>query len=263
MVSSNYNIEKISNNIWSIEDDFRCTVYIVNGKNKSIVIDTGMATSNNLKSMIEEIATHDPLVLLTHLHFDHVGHLKEFNEFFVSKDEVIFDEAKDYIDLNKAIYYEDGNYTFDLGDRIIKVLVLPGHTKGSCLIIDEKEKAIFTGDQFGSGCGVWMHVLDSVCISKYIESIGSFLNYLTNNYSFPINEWKLYGGHRSQEYTSSLCEYNPLNIEMVQNFKILSEKLLKGEIELHEKDTKVFNNETPYYVSYGNAEMVIRKSLIR
>ena len=105
-----------------------------------------------------------------------------------------------------------------------------------------------------------MQVNEAYPLSIYVEEIDRFLNYLSNVAS--LSMWTLYGGHYGQEETGRLG-YNPLNIEMVKNLKELSIKLIGGEVSLLDSNAKSFNNEKSYYASYKNAEMIIRKSLIK
>ena len=105
-----------------------------------------------------------------------------------------------------------------------------------------------------------MQVNEAYPLSIYVEEIDRFLNYLSNFAS--LSMWTLYGGHYGQEETGRLG-YNPLNTEMVKNLKELSIKLIGGEVSLLDSNAKSFNNEKSYYASYKNAEMIIRKSLIK
>ena len=75
---------------------------------------------------------------------------------------------------------------FDLGGISIETYISKGHTTASTLFIDKDNKIVFTGDQFGSGCGVWMQVNEAYPLSIYVEEIDRFLNYLSND------EYKLY-----------------------------------------------------------------------
>ena len=254
---NNYKIKKIYDDTWLINDDAMCTVYVIKGSKKTLIIDTGNENNNNLIEEIKKITNNELVLVLTHTHLDHLGHLNEFEHYYLSKYEDLTN-----ITLNKATLF-DNEYVFDLGNKIIKAIVFPAHTKGSTILIDEANKANYTGDQFGSGCGVWMQVNEATTLSTYIDSITKFLNYLDNNYSFDKHEFTLWGGHYGQELTSRLSSYNPLNIDMVLNMKTLCEKILNKEIILQECNSMVFNNEISLYASYKNAEIVTRKSLVK
>lgn len=256
-----YDVKKIDQHTWLINDKDLCTSYLIIGKDAALLIDTGMESSNCLMEEIRKITDKKLIVAVTHAHYDHIGHVHEFPEIYMSKDEKI-DLNRIKVDLNKFLYF-DKEITFDLGNLIIKAIAFPGHTKGSTIFIDETNHNLFTGDQFGSGCGVWMQVEEAVCLSKYKKSIEDFIDYLKNHYSFDLQDWQFWGGHYGQEKTSRVKAYNPLNMDLVMNMKDLCDKVLKGEVTYQHCHATKFNHETSYYVQYKTAEMVIRKSLVQ
>lgn len=262
MVIKMFKINKINDEVYNFNDEDMCSVYLIIGEDKALVIDTGMPSKDSLLKEIRKITDKELIVVLTHGHFDHVGHLDEFSSFYISKEDLeCFENKNISYDKDKLHLLKD-QQIFDLKNIQVKAIKTPGHTKGSYTFIDEKHHILFTGDQFGSGCGVWMQVLEALPLSEYIKSIDNFLNYLNENYNYNVDDWSYYPGHLGQEYTGKLG-YNPLNTNMVRNLKELSVKLLANKIDLLPSKALSFNNEKSYYVSYKNAEMVIRKSLIK
>ncbi len=256
-----YDVKQIDESTWLINDKDLCTSYLIIGSSAALLIDTGMKSFNCLKDEIRKITDKKLVVALTHGHYDHIGHIHEFEKAYMCKDEVI-DLNQLQVDMNKFCYF-DKEMTFDLGNLSIKAIAFPGHTKGSTIFIDEKHHNLFTGDQFGSGCGVWMQVNEATCLSQYRDSIGNFIEYLKNNYPLNLKEWHFWGGHYGQEKTSRLQKYNPLNIELVMNMKILCDKVLNHQVVYQSSTAQEYNHETSYYVQYETAEMIIRKSLVR
>lgn len=256
MTNMEYTTKKIDKDTYYINDDDMCTTYVIVGENKALVIDCGYLNELSLIDEVRKITNKELIVALTHTHYDHVGHLNEFDSFYVAKDELA--ELKDENLKKKAIILDD-NHIFNLGNKNVIAKIYQGHTKASTIFFDIDNKNVFTGDQFGSGCGVWMQVKQASCLSTYIKEIDRFLNYL-DSFNFKFN---FYGGHLWQEYTSRIGKYNPLNKELVINLKILSQKLLNNEIELQDSNATMFNNEKSYYAVYETAEMIIRKSLIK
>ncbi len=242
---------------FSINNDLLCTTYVIVGDKKAMVIDLGMTKKDSLLSVIQTITNKELIVVLTHGHADHCGHLKEFDEVYLDFDDLpcLYRQKgmKPYLSKLRPLFHE---MEFDLGNRRIKIIKTPGHTKGSVTIIDEKEHLLFTGDQFGSGCGVWMQVLEALPLSEYAQSIENFIQYLTTHYDFSFDEWTYFGGHLGQEKTGKLG-YNPLNSEMVKNLKTLSLLLLKHQIPLIPSKAKSFTNLPSYYACYKNAEMIV------
>lgn len=257
-----YDIITFNDHVYCINSEDLCSIYVIIGTNKAMVIDTGMPSNDKIMPLIRKLTDKELIVCLTHGHYDHIGHLNEFDKVYMGMEDLPnFNNPKNKQYVNKLISLHD-EIIFDLGNLKIKAIKTPGHTPGSYTFIDYDDKYLFTGDEFGSGCGVWMQVFDALPLSKYIESIDNFINYLKSNYDIDINDWTYLGGHYGQEKTSRFG-YNPLNAEMVLNLKELSRLLLLDKVELIPSDAMKFNNEQSYYVSYKNAEMVIRKSNIK
>ena len=142
---NNYQIQAINSNVYSINDSFDCTTYLIIGDQKAMVIDLGMNTSTSLLSIIQKITTKELVVVLTHGHFDHCGHLKEFKEVYIDfEDFPCIEQQKEnlpYLSNLKPLHHE---MIFDLGNYIVKAIQTPGHTKGSVTFIDEKNHFLFT-----------------------------------------------------------------------------------------------------------------------
>ena len=257
-MTNRYYIKQITNNVYLINDDIMCSTYVVIGENKALVIDAGIATNEeNLLSKVKEITNLPLCVVITHAHFDHIGHLNEFENFYIAKKEL--DNIKEENIKNKAIVLNDRDL-FDLGGIVIESYITKGHTSASTIFIDKVNKVVFTGDQFGSGCGVWMQVNEATTLSTYSNEIEKFIRYLNTIYE--SDKWLFLGGHYGQEHTGRLG-YNPLNLTMISNLRILCDKLIANEVLLQDSNAKMFNNEKSYYTNYNNAEMIIRKSLIK
>lgn len=136
------------------------------------MIDTGSGFGN-LKKVIETLTDLPYVVLNTHGHLDHVGGNHEFGKAYLSeKDFKMADTEKlrsgwkKYVEKTKKEpgFYgteyiiegrEPGDFQmlplsehqiFDLGGRSLEVLFTPGHTPGSVVFLDRKNKFLFAGD---------------------------------------------------------------------------------------------------------------------
>lgn len=192
-----FKIEKKEHDVFMIDAPLRVKSYVVLGKEKAMVIDT----TNGIGSLLEEVRkiTDLPLVVVnTHGHPDHAGgniefeavHMhpaddevfhqmvtKEFRqadiEAILQKDapplvEALLDFKEDYIPM------EEGQ-VFDLGDRALRVIHTPGHTKGSCCLLDEKTGLLFSGDCV-SWAETWLYLDYSTDLETYKNSLQKLEN---------------------------------------------------------------------------------------
>jgi glyoxylase-like metal-dependent hydrolase (beta-lactamase superfamily II) len=149
--------------------------YLICGSEKCLLLDTGMGIGN-IKKVIEEITDKEIVVVNCHMHFDHVGNNYKFEDVYIYNDKDAVErlkkgysneELKEQADKGMMIRelpvgfcrenysipgcnpktMKDG-HIFNLGDRNIKVLHAPGHTKESIVLYDEANQILFTGDTF-------------------------------------------------------------------------------------------------------------------
>lgn len=157
-------ISKIEENVWVIETADKTTMYLVEGKKKAMLIDTGTKCAQ-LDSIIKLITNKPLYVLITHAHGDHSGNIKYFKDIYLhAADTVLLDKSYK----GKVHFVKDGE-VFDLGDRKLKIVVMPAHTPGSIIVLDEKVSSCYTGDAFGSG-QVWLQLRPFATMQTYINS---------------------------------------------------------------------------------------------
>lgn len=171
--------------------------YLVIGKDKAVVIDTGTGIGN-LKQVVSELIRMRVSVVNTHGHWDHIGNNYQFEEIAcfnnadcinrlrarvensslqssITGDSIWkplpegFDAATWEIPpVELTILLEEGNL-IDLGDRTLEVIHTPGHSPGSMCLLDKKNRILFTGDTFFPG-PLYAYPED-VNIDDYIASV--------------------------------------------------------------------------------------------
>lgn len=151
-------------------------MYLVEGRERALLIDTGMGIGN-LRSLISELTPLPVVVVNTHTHPDHVGSNWQFETIYNLDTEYSRRSAKgstvvrDEIepgkicgalprDFDKTTYatrpwhtsrwLHDGD-TIDLGGRSLKVLATPGHSPDSIALFDAHNGLLFTGDTYYPG----------------------------------------------------------------------------------------------------------------
>jgi glyoxylase-like metal-dependent hydrolase (beta-lactamase superfamily II) len=164
-------VTKIRDDVWKFKGSG--SVYLIVGE-KNILIDAGdPLDKDELKREISKVVSVEKIdaVLMTHLHYDHLGSLDLFlnAEIFVSKEELedymkdakgfhfYVSEEIDEIFKRKARPFPLAKEEAGGGKQVaeifgLEVLKVPGHTRGSVAFLDEKRKLLFSGDTiFGGG----------------------------------------------------------------------------------------------------------------
>ena len=263
-----YQINKINKEIIQILDEYYDCIYVIKGEKKSLVIDLGMDNAR-IKPVIEYLVNTPYDIICTHGHFDHVGRSGEFDKIYMSLlDKDVYLDNYKIVDINntKLSFIDDLNIynvldKYDLGDRIIHILPCFGHTPGSVIVLDQKNKTIFTGDAIGSGCGVWMQVDYALSIKEYLNSLQECYDILK---TYNVDDsWTFLGGHAFQEYQSKVSDYNKFDIRVLTDMIILCKKLINDEIEYRDIRTTEFSTGKPYYASYNKAEMIFTLSQLK
>lgn len=264
MDKTKYEIYKVQDDITVIDDYSDATLYVVEGDTEAIVIDTAMG-DGNLPELIRKNVTEKPLKLLvTHGHGDHVMHAGEFDAFYMSKkDNVFFSNmsADEEEILEKKEIDLKGMDVISVSGVSMTVIEAFGHTPGSVLFADLERKAVFTGDAFGSGCGVWMQVNFGLSVSEYQKSLEKVLEDFTR---LGIDDsFTFYGGHILQKGMSKVSDNNPVCIDLIKDMISLCKGLLSGDIKGEASDARHFSEEEPKYASFGKAEMIYLPSKVK
>ena len=177
-----YNVTKIRDGVWCIDEFSMVYIYVVEGKDSAAVIDCGDGVWD-LRRVVESLTDKPYRVLATHAHMDHVGGVGPFKRLYIHRNDVEcfdFPEERNPISLFKRkqiteravaaygselpfdpehlvpvdrkslelIPFEEGD-VFSLGGRHLEVIHIPGHTMGSCVFLDREDRILFAGDNFG------------------------------------------------------------------------------------------------------------------
>jgi len=175
-------IKNITSNVWKFYfGNFGSNCYLVKTENKNILIDTsGEENRKKLISDLREININPQsinIILLTHIHYDHIGNISVFkNAGVYASEEEIADFRKQPFNavlnenfIEKRIEGEGKTKpTFEFvkirGIKIesiknlklksIKPIKVQGHTRGSIAFFMPKERILFSGDTlFEEGIG--------------------------------------------------------------------------------------------------------------
>lgn len=254
-----YEVEMVCPGVFYIEDFNSDSMYLVEGKEKALLIDTGLG-GESLAEVVRSLTSLPVELAVTHAHGDHMALSDKFGRFYMSeKDIPLMDRMHGMMPNNTStkedvINIEDGD-VIDLGGVQIEVLDLGGHTPGSMIFVDRVHKCLFTGDALG----LWMQVPMALPISIYRENLLRVKKKLEEP---GYTELAFLGGHRRQEggvYYQP--QYIPNSYEKINDMIHLCTLLLSGELE--GKPHPAGFDEPAFEAVYQTANMVYKKSVLR
>ncbi|MDF9787839.1 MBL fold metallo-hydrolase [Polynucleobacter sphagniphilus] len=188
-----------------------CYIIEANVPGGCILIDTCL-DSQLIDSALQNLGLNPHQIFCTHGHFDHVGSAHSLQEkygcnVYLHKGDERVVKASNFllmacridqrITLPSITYVED-EFSYRLGEDVLKFTHAPGHTPGSCII--ELGNAWFTGDTiYSHGVG-----LSSVPGSNS-EELKRSLNLIWND----LNSRRIvYPGHGAHSMGESICKNN-------------------------------------------------------
>ena len=180
-----YQVKKIYEKVRAI-NEIMVTSFLIEGKDKAVLMDTGMDIFN-IKKFVEDLTDKELIVVNSHFHPDHSNGNHKFKEILIGeKDLPTFTKDDPYFklvdDISKGIFEKypkarlltpviykllkpkkgktvykplrDGD-KIDLGGKTLIVKEFPGHTPGSITFLDEDKKFIHMGDACNMGTWMW------------------------------------------------------------------------------------------------------------
>lgn len=199
--------EQISQRLWIFTEGYsmvhRFTIGVIIGDEKILVVDSGLGATNNLRETIESVVgkTKPLICVCTHLHPDHAGSAKRFDEAYCShldwpaRSDFALNAQQRLTDLEgfslnnaevlaygKTHMIENADSTFkdiqdgdifDLGGVQIEAVHVPGHSAGSMAFFNRAEKYVFTGDAINTD--VRLRKLGRAGFKAYIEMLSRFI----------------------------------------------------------------------------------------
>lgn len=220
-------IIQINSNTWSIEDGF-VRFFLLVGEEKAAMIDSGVNSPNALE--IAQKLTNNPIMLVnTHGDGDHTSGTNAFDEIYMHSLDYDYCEVGLRFANTSLVELNDGDI-IDLGNRPIKVVHIPGHTRGSLAFIDIINRVLYAGDSVQKG-HIYMFG-DKRNIEEYENSLNKLIS-LRDEYDY------IYASH------DELC-LNRDYVEKVKNaWKQVREEDMPYEIiDLFGNKVKSYSTET-------------------
>ncbi len=225
--NSQLTVTQLKDHVWVGETSDNCTMYIIEGSKKALLIDTG-TRCDSLDKIVRKITSKPLEVVLTHGHLDHAGNIVYFSSVFMHKADFFMVQG-----YQGKVNFVDEGYVFDLGDRKIEVCHMPAHTPGSIILLDRANGDCYSGDAFGSN-QVWLQLQPLSPITDYIKACKRMLALIDNGIP------RIYCGHY-------VYLKKPFGKEYMTKMLTLAEELKNGTA----KDVKPFRSEAPLAGYHG------------
>ncbi|MBE6991920.1 MAG: MBL fold metallo-hydrolase [Ruminococcaceae bacterium] len=139
---------KINDYITAI-DQMMVRSFLITGMDSALLLDAG-AENMDLPALVSQLTKLPVTLCMTHSDGDHTAALGRFDSALAHVDEIPLLMSRQPEIKTLFIPVEDG-HVFDLGGIVLRVIHNPGHTPGSISLLDEKNKALFSGDTVSFG----------------------------------------------------------------------------------------------------------------
>ena len=261
-----FQVYNLQPGVWRIDDFFTSTCYLIEGKEKALLIDTGMG-QGDLPGLVHRLTRLPVEVAVTHPHGDHMHKAERFSRIYLHKNDIArlrehpekfpaaFTPGSQWPEL---VPIEEGT-KIDLGGVEVETLELGGHTPDSVVFADHSHKLLCTGDAIGSGY-IALMICPQDQILPYIETYRSNLERFSRHLP-RLKDYAWLGGHALQENGCDMrhqpdfngkksAYFNPIRPKVVEDMIVLCQKILSGEIS----EAEIMAAEE-HYCSYGSAGM--------
>ena len=141
-------ITQLYPNTWSF-DEGGVRFFLLAGTKRALLIDSGMTTPN-VRALAAQYTSLPLFLLNTHADPDHIGGNAEFSRFYMNPAEGANYYTQQKRTDGELVPVENGD-VLDLGDRPLTIITTPGHTPGSIAVLDERNRALFSGDPVQDG----------------------------------------------------------------------------------------------------------------
>ena len=199
-----FTVEEIDSQTFAISEykhweETHC--YLLYGENRAVLIDTGLGVSN-IKEIVDSLTNLPVMVVTTHIHWDHIGGHKYFDNISVHEAEqdwladkfpLPLQVVKNNLTSKPCQFPADFNINdyrifqgtpqkvlrdkdwLDLGGRKIQVVHTPGHSPGHCCFYEPGRNYLYSGDLIYKGClYAFYPTTDPVLFYKSVELIQDY-----------------------------------------------------------------------------------------
>lgn len=147
-------VYKEQEHFWRIEDG-GVRMCLFEGKDRAMLVDTGFGTLP-VKDIVSELTKLPVFVVNTHTDMDHTGGNREFDRIYMHPAEMdcyvarggAFEKDADGQEKIRPLWE---GAVIDLGFWKFEVILTPGHTPGSIMLLDREKRLLISGDTIQAG----------------------------------------------------------------------------------------------------------------
>jgi hydroxyacylglutathione hydrolase len=182
--------------------------YIINDDNYKTIGVVDPSEAKPIISFLKKKNLKLNYILNTHHHFDHVGGNIELKKMYDAKIVGFYGDKHRIPGIDITL---KDNEQWNFGNRVVKILHIPGHTLGHVCFFFQKEKIAFTGDTlFSLGCG------------RIFEGSHEQMLLSLNKIKKLPSDTKIYCGHEYTDKNAEFCiKYDADNMKLKEKFEIV------------------------------------------
>jgi len=203
-----FNVSYLGDRIYCIEEPESSqgnVSYLILGDNRALMFDTGTGENEvrgdyKIKYLIEKITSLPVTLIQSHFHFDHNQNIHEFEHvafpdlpdlrdrvsiesiFYFSQEDLFYGDYPSQVRVDEWFPMEKD---IDLGEQIIQLIHIPGHSNESIAILIKNSMLVLLGDFLYNGTLFLFHQDDLAVYGQTVDHLSSLLT----------SEYKLYGAH--------------------------------------------------------------------
>lgn len=169
-------VKQLNAHVYLMDDAGESTGYVVVGGEKALVIDT-MNGIEDVKAVVRRITDLPLMVVNTHGHCDHIFGNVFFDEAYLNPADLSL--AKEHAQMREnglpmpPFREIRGGDVIDLGGLAVDVIDLPGHTRGSILLLLREDRILFTGDAVNHH--LWLQLDHSLPLEEALREMGKVM----------------------------------------------------------------------------------------
>lgn len=193
-----YETREVNEGIWAIDERGTNIMYLVYRDEKCLLIDTGWGMGD-LPGLVKSLCPLPLIVVNSHGHPDHTFGNGLFSSLHIHGGDLVYvktppatetrqwilDNAETVLTIGlpdgfefdrwavsvpEMIYPIEDGHSFDLGNRTLEVIALPGHSQGSVCFLDRAARTLFVGDSIHNGT-IWLQLEESLPLNTFHKNL--------------------------------------------------------------------------------------------